>query len=69
MPEIHIQNEFITLGQFLKRTGWIQTGGQAKFAVKELNIRVNGVSEDRRGRKLRPGDLVEIENKSYTVTG
>ena len=55
---IKIDTEFITLGQLLKMTDWISSGGEAKFAVKELKIQVNGESENRRGRKLYDGDVV-----------
>lgn len=51
---IKIDTEFITLGQLLKMTDWISSGGEAKLAVKELKITVNGEKEDRRGRKLYP---------------
>ena len=65
--KFEVKGEFITLGQFLKVTDWISSGGEAKFAVKELDIFVNGEKEDRRGRKLYPGDKVKIENKEYEV--
>ena len=64
---VNINTEFITLGQLLKMTDWISSGGEAKFAVKELDITVNGEKEDRRGRKLYPGDKVTIEDKSYVI--
>ena len=50
--------EFITLGQFLKAVNVIGTGGEAKFYLAENVVKVNGEPEQRRGRKLRPGDLV-----------
>jgi len=65
---IKISTAFITLGQLLKMTDWISSGGQAKIAVKELKITVNGEKEDRRGRKLYPGDVVTIEGKSYQIS-
>ena len=64
---IKITSDFITLGQFLKLTEWIQSGGEAKVAVKELDIKVNGKKEDRRGRKLYEGDSVFIEGKKYFI--
>ena len=64
---IKITSEYITLGQFLKLTDWIQSGGQAKIAVKELNIYVNGEKENRRGRKLYIADQVKIEDQTYTL--
>ncbi len=65
--KVKITAEFITLGQLLKITDWISSGGEAKVAVKTLNIKVNGEKEDRRGRKLYPNDKIQIENKEYEV--
>lgn len=67
--KIQITKEYITLGQLLKLTDWISSGGEAKFAVKDLLIEVNGETEDRRGRKLRPNDVVRVEDKTYELVG
>lgn len=64
---IHITSEYITLGQLLKLTDYIQSGGQAKCMVKQLNITVNNEKEDRRGRKLYHGDIVVIEGSTYQI--
>ena len=64
---IRISTPYITLVQLLKMTDWIDSGGQAKVAVKTLKIKVNGEKEDRRGRKLYPKDVIDIEGKSYTI--
>ncbi|WP_124726255.1 S4 domain-containing protein YaaA [Staphylospora marina] len=61
MRLVQIDDTFITLGQLLKKTGIIDTGGQAKHFLAETEVRVNGVPESRRGRKLVPGDVVEID--------
>ncbi len=65
---VKITTEYIELQQLLKLTDWISTGGEAKIAVKTLDIAVNGVREDRRGRKLYPGDKVRIESREYEVS-
>lgn len=65
--KVKITTEYITLGQLLKITDWISSGGEAKHAVKSLSISVNGEKEDRRGRKLYPNDHVCIEDKEYEV--
>lgn len=62
-----ITTEFITLQQFLKMNDIISSGGEAKFFVKENSILVNGEEEDRRGRKLYPGDEVRINGKRYRI--
>ena len=64
---MELKKEFITLQQFLKMTGIADTGGQAKYLVKELDITVNGEPEDRRGRKLYPGDIVVVEGRKFVV--
>ncbi|MFD1863441.1 S4 domain-containing protein YaaA [Planococcus sp. FY231025] len=60
MREIGIETEFITLGQLLKMTDTISSGGMAKWFLSEHEVFVNGEPEDRRGRKLRPDDTVSI---------
>lgn len=50
----------MTLGQFLKNADVISTGGGAKWFLAENSVFVNGEAENRRGRKLRPEDIVEI---------
>lgn len=67
LMEIKIRNDYITLGQFLKLTDFIQSGGEAKAALQELEITVNGVVENRRGRKLYSGDQVVIEGHVFLI--
>ena len=62
-----ITTEYITLQQFMKLSGIVFTGGEAKLRIKEMDIVVNGEKENRRGRKLYPGDNVKIEGKTYVV--
>jgi len=59
--------EYITLGQFLKMNSIIQSGGEAKFYLANNPVFVNGESENRRGRKLRTGDVVVINGRNFTV--
>lgn len=66
--EIEISTEFIKLDQFLKFAGLVQTGGESKFLISEGRVKVNGVVEEKRGKKLRKGDKVEIEDmESFIV--
>ncbi len=62
MEQIAIDSPYITLGQLLKMVDVIQSGGHAKFFLQENDVLVNGEKEDRRGRKLYQGDLVEISS-------
>ncbi|RST70960.1 S4 domain-containing protein YaaA [Siminovitchia acidinfaciens] len=58
--KIKIETDTITLGQFLKLADIIQSGGMAKWFLSEHKVLVNGEQEQRRGRKLVKGDLLEI---------
>ncbi|MEF3086857.1 S4 domain-containing protein YaaA [Bacillus altitudinis] len=61
MPNlITIETEMITLGQFLKLAEVIQSGGMAKWFLSEHEVFINQEPDNRRGRKLYPGDVVEI---------
>lgn len=64
---VKIDTEYITLGQLLKMTNVISSGAEAKVAVKEMKIFVNDQKEDRRGRKLYPGDVVNVDKKIFKV--
>ena len=61
MKTLKIDTEFITLGQFLKAADIISTGGMAKWFLSENEILINGEQDQRRGRKLRSGDKIEIQ--------
>ena len=58
---------YITLAQFLKLEGLAHHGGAAKSLVRGGDIKVNGQPEERPGRKLHQGDVVEVEGKRLTV--
>ena len=65
MKEISIDTEFVTLGQLLKLTDAISSGGQAKWFLAENDVYVNGEVDNRRGRKIYDGDVVngEVEDR------
>ena len=58
--EMKIDTEFIKLDSFLKAVNAVGSGGEAKIAVQDGAVTVNGEVELRRGRKLRQGDRVEL---------
>ncbi|MBR3349394.1 MAG: RNA-binding S4 domain-containing protein [Solobacterium sp.] len=62
-----ITTDYITLQQFLKLEDIASSGGEAKVLVSQLDITVNGEKENRRGRKLYPGDEIMISGKKYMV--
>jgi len=59
--------KFITLNILLKVSGEISTGGQAKIFLAESTVLVNGETENRRGRKLYPNDLVKVGPHEYLI--
>ncbi|MBE2240611.1 MAG: RNA-binding S4 domain-containing protein [Caldilineaceae bacterium] len=59
--------ETIKLEQFLKLAQLVATGGQAKGLIQSGQVRVNGLVETRRGRKLRPGDRVVVDGEELIV--
>ena len=67
IEEIKIRTEFIKLDQFLKFCGIAETGGHAKEIVAEGVVFVNGELCLQRGKKLHPGDTVEIDDYKIFV--
>lgn len=65
--ELRQDEPYITLGILLKIGKIIQTGGEAKIFLSENYTKVNGEEENRRGRKLYPGDRIEIANKVFLI--
>lgn len=60
MKDLNINTEFITLGQLLKMINAISSGGMAKWFLEQHVVYVNGEEEQRRGKKLRHDDIVDI---------
>ena len=53
--DVSIRDETIRLGQFIKLANLVETGGQAKDAIADSQVTVNGVVDTRRGKTLRGG--------------
>ena len=70
MEEISLRegDEFIKLGQLMKKVGWISSGVDAKMLILDELVKVNGEIETRRGKKIYPGDVVTFEGESVKVT-
>lgn len=69
MKEEHIKinTEFIRLDALLKFAGVAETGGEAKLAIQNGEVKVNGEVCAMRGKKLRPGDRAELDNQILMV--
>ena len=66
--EITIRDEFIKLGQALKLAGGVDDGVQAKYVIQEGLVKVNGETDQRRGRKVYAGDVISFQNEEIKVT-
>ena len=60
-------DEFIKLGQLLKKAGLVGSGADAKFLIEEGQVKYNGEVELRRGKKVYPGDVVELQGEQVKV--
>ena len=58
---VPITTEYIKLQDLLKFSGAVETGGEAKTLIQEGQVRVNGEVCTLRGKKLRPGDVAELD--------
>ena len=68
MERLQLRDEFIKLGQALKAAGLCDSGVDAKFAIQEGHVKVNGEVELRRGKKLYNGDMVEYRGQTIQIT-
>ena len=67
MIEIKIKDDFIKLGQAMKLAGAVGSGVDAKFIIQDGQVKVNGETETRRGKKLVDGDIFTYENEDYRI--
>lgn len=59
--KVRIHTEYITLGQLLKFENIVESGGFVKEFLNSETILVNGELENRRGKKLYSGSVIEIK--------
>ncbi|WP_040765914.1 RNA-binding S4 domain-containing protein [Tsukamurella sp. 1534] len=65
--DVEISDDVIRLGQFLKLAGLIDSGAEAKSVIADGEVTVNGEVDERRGRQLAVGDVVEVFGRSARV--
>ena len=61
VDKVAINTEFIKLGQLLKFASIVGNGSDAKMLIADGIVKVNGVVVTERGKKIHPGDVVEVE--------
>lgn len=67
MNEFIMTKPVMTLTQFLKANDYISSGGEAKYFLTEYVVTINNIAEDRRGKKIYPGDVVIVVNDKYQL--
>jgi len=67
MKEIKIDTDYIKLDAFLKWSGAVSMGSEAKIVVQNGEVKLNGNVEVQRGKKLVKGDIIEFDGESYKI--
>ena len=67
METIKLRDEYIKLGQALKAAGLVESGVEAKYAVEDGNVKVNGEVATQRGKKLVDGDVVTYNGETIKI--
>ena len=64
---IREEDEFIKLGQALKKAGLVDSGVDAKMVILDGQVTVNGQTELQRGKKLHDGDVFSYNGETVKV--
>lgn len=67
MEEIKLREDYIKLGQALKAANLVGSGVEAKFAIQDGLVKVNGEIQTQRGKKLVDGDEVEFQGETVKI--
>lgn len=67
MEELILRDDFIKLGQAIKAAGLVESGVEAKIVIQDGEVKVNGVVETQRGKKLFGGEVVEYNGSSILI--
>lgn len=67
MEIVKIRDEYIKLGQALKLAGLSDSGVDAKYAIQDGRVKVNGQVEYQRGKKLHDGDIIEYDGQTVKI--
>ena len=67
MKDVVVNSEIIKLDSFLKWAGAVSLGSEAKILIQGGEVKLNGTVEVQRGKKLRKGDIIELNGESYRI--
>ncbi|NRA23929.1 MAG: RNA-binding S4 domain-containing protein [Oleispira sp.] len=67
MNQVFINKESVELYKILKFEGIRASGAEAKAAIAEGNVKLNGEFETRKRKQIVPGDVIECDGESYQV--
>ena len=67
MKDVVVNSEIIKLDSFLKWAGAVSLGSEAKILIQSGEVKLNGTVEVQRGKKLRKGDIIELNGESYRI--
>lgn len=67
MEILKLREDYIKLGQALKACGLAESGVDAKIAIQNGLVKVNGAVEYQRGKKLVDGDLVDFQGEQIKI--
>ena len=67
MEVIKLRDEYIKLGQALQAAGLVETGVDAKYAIEDGLVKVNGEVATQRGKKLHAGDVVSYDGETIKI--
>ena len=68
MRVVEIKKEPIELYMILKLENMVASGGEAKFAIAEGLVMVNGEIETRKRKKIVAGDIIEFNNEKLQIS-
>ncbi|GAA6490439.1 S4 domain-containing protein YaaA [Candidatus Bariatricus faecipullorum] len=67
MKKVTLREDFIKLGQALKAAGLVDSGAEAKEVILDGQVKVNGETDMRRGKKLYAGDVVSYNGEEIQI--
>lgn len=67
METIKLREDYIKLGQALKAAGFVESGVDAKYAIEDGLVSVNGETAYQRGKKLVDGDVVAYQGQTIKI--